>query len=247
MERYQNYYAVIPANVRYDKSLPPNAKLLYGEITALCNKGGHCWASNAYFANLYGVSKKSISTWISALVKGGYISAEIVHKGAAVENSERHIRICVDGMEENVTHGIKSEGGMEEIMEGYTRKCKGGIEEKVTHNNTLNNTHNNTLNNKKEIYKEKATDKIPKKHKYGEYNNVLLTDEELEKLKDRFWDWENKIENLSTGIEMKGYKYKNHYLAILKWAERENNSYSQPKPPGEQIQRIEPTMGLILG
>ena len=57
------------------------------------------------------------------------------------------------------------------------------------------------------------------KHKYGEYQHVLLTDGELEKIKTKFpSNWESKIRELDEGIEMKGYKYNNHYLTILKWA-----------------------------
>ena len=56
------------------------------------------------------------------------------------------------------------------------------------------------------------------KHKYGEYGHVLLSDEEVQKLQERFPDWQDKIRELDEGIELKGYKYKSHYLAILKWA-----------------------------
>lgn len=75
-----SYYAVIPANVRYDKRLSSTAKLLYGEITALTNKEGYCWANNAYFADLYGCAGITISRLISSLSANGYISVEVDHK-----------------------------------------------------------------------------------------------------------------------------------------------------------------------
>ena len=71
------YYAIIPADVRYDDGIPPNAKLLYGEISALIGKDGFCYASNAYFVNLYGFSDPTISRLISQLEKAGYIRREL--------------------------------------------------------------------------------------------------------------------------------------------------------------------------
>lgn len=72
-----SYYAVIPASVRYCKGLPANAKLLYGEITALCSVEGYCWASNAHFAGLYGVQVRVVQTWIAALAKHGFVRVEL--------------------------------------------------------------------------------------------------------------------------------------------------------------------------
>tara|TARA_R100001594_G_scaffold17072_2_gene34938 strand:+ start:1877 stop:2473 length:597 start_codon:yes stop_codon:yes gene_type:complete len=76
MKEKPNYYAIIPSDVRYS-NLKPNAKLLYGEITALSNKLGYCFASNSYFAELYGVSKNTVSRWISDLTKLGFITVQI--------------------------------------------------------------------------------------------------------------------------------------------------------------------------
>lgn len=69
----KNYYAIIPANVRYDKRLSPLTRLIYGEITALSNEKGYCFATNAYFANLYSMSNVSISRCISELKEHNYI------------------------------------------------------------------------------------------------------------------------------------------------------------------------------
>jgi len=68
-----------------------------------------------------------------------------------------------------------------------------------------------------------------KKHKYGEYNNVLLTDAELEKLKTEYPDYLNRIERLSGYVESTGRKYKSHYATIRNWA-RKDAETSGTKP-----------------
>lgn len=68
-----NYYAILPANVRYDKRLSANAKLLYCELSALANVKGYCYASNNYFSELFSVDPRSIQKWLSTLKNNGYI------------------------------------------------------------------------------------------------------------------------------------------------------------------------------
>lgn len=97
----------------------------------------------------------------------------------------------------------------------------------------------NTLNKEEEVYreeKEKISDsaeskthppaKNPVKHKYGEYNNVLLTDEELEKLKTEFPDYLEKIERLSCYVASSGKAYKSHYATIRNWARSDSTNSS---------------------
>lgn len=129
----RGYYAIIPANVRYDESLTPNAKLLYGEITALCNERGYCWATNGYFAELYNVSKVSVSKWIGNLKDAGYISIEMEQDGGTKQILNRYIRLVNDPIKEN--------------LNTPQRKVNGGIKEKFKDNNTVNTTSNITVNN----------------------------------------------------------------------------------------------------
>lgn len=122
----RSYYAIIPANVRYDSNIPANAKLLYGEITALCNERGYCWASNAYFAELYKVSKTSVSNWISGLQKQGYLSVELIYKEGSKEIESRYIKIVNDPIKEN--------------LERYPKKLNDLIQKNCNGNSTNKNT-----------------------------------------------------------------------------------------------------------
>ena len=88
-----NYYAIIPADVRYSKKLTPNAKLLYAEITALCNMNGKCTASTKYFATLYNVSKTSIQNWLKILDDNNFITRHNIFKEGSQEILSRHIKL----------------------------------------------------------------------------------------------------------------------------------------------------------
>jgi len=76
--------------------------------------------------------------------------------------------------------------------------------------------------------KKDTIQKILHKRK-GEFQNVLLTDEEYQKLIDKFGEvgTKEKIEVLSSGIASKGYKYKNHYATILSWDRRDKRQGGQ--------------------
>lgn len=81
----------------------------------------------------------------------------------------------------------------------------------------------------KEIDKEKPT-----RHKYGEYQNVLLSDEDLEKLKTEFLDWSDRIERLSAYMASTGKSYKNHLATIRNWARRDSRTpTADVKPKGQ--------------
>ena len=88
-----SYFAVIPASVRYDKDLKANEKLLYGEITTLCNSNGICFVSNKYFADLYCVTSQAVSKWILHLQELGYITVEYTYRDNTKEIEKRIIRL----------------------------------------------------------------------------------------------------------------------------------------------------------
>lgn len=72
-----SYWAVLPATVRYDVELPPNAKLLWAEISSLCDTNGYCFASNKYFAQNFELDTSTIQRLIKALADRGYVRVEV--------------------------------------------------------------------------------------------------------------------------------------------------------------------------
>ena len=78
--------------------------------------------------------------------------------------------------------------------------------------------------------KNKSISKKSPRHKHGEYQNVLLSDDDLDKLKAEFpSDWDQRIQRLSEYMASSGKRYKNHLATIRNWARRDKPA---AKPAG---------------
>lgn len=126
MEEKPNYYAIIPAEVRYDPKLRANEKLLYGEITALTYKTGECWASNNYFAKLYETTPQAISKWILNLQARGYVNIQYEKEGKQFKKRIIKVSTYIDRVSTNV------EGGYQQmIKENNTSINNTSIKEEI--------------------------------------------------------------------------------------------------------------------
>lgn len=91
-------------------------------------------------------------------------------------------------------------------------------------NENQNEKHNDNANendNDNDVsYPDSYNDSYPDsfKRKYGKFENVLLSDNELQKLKDDYSEWEEKIEKLSSYMKSTGKTYEDHYATIVLWA-----------------------------
>lgn len=171
--------------MRYDKNLPANAKLLYGEITALCNEKGFCWAGDKYFADLYGVSKTTIQNWLKALLDNKYISKEIEYKEGTKEILHRYIRILEYPTQKNL----------------HTP-----TQENLRDNNTLINNTNNNMS---------SSEKIPFKKIIDQLNQVTgsrfssKSSDTQKHIKAR-WNEGNTFEDFISVIEVKSKQWKDN-------------------------------------
>lgn len=89
--------------------------------------------------------------------------------------------------------------------------------------------------------KEKINKKEKVRHKYGQYQNVLLSDEELTKLQTEFpLDYQERIENVSAYCASHGKTYKDYLATIRNWARRDGktNSKNDPKAGYEQAMKL---------
>lgn len=103
-----------------------------------------------------------------------------------------------------------------------------------------------TVESSGEEGKWEAAPPKPSRHKHGMYKNVLLTDEEYQKLQEEFpHDYTERIERLSEYIASAGKKYSSHLATIRSWARKEAKQKQQNRKGGNVFLEIAQEEGLV--
>ena len=215
MNEKPNYYAIIPAEVRYDNTLRPNEKLLYGEITALAQKTGECWASNKYFSDLYGVKDNAVATWIRHLKEKKYILIDYEYKGKEIQ--KRIIKI--GGIQKDSTYSQKDMGV-------FTKRYEGGIQKGEENNTSINNTSINNIYIVEQVIKHlneitnsnyKSTTRTTRDKIIARLNEGFTLDDFIVVIDKKYWDWKDtKFEQYMRPETLFGTKFESYLNQPMK-------------------------------
>ncbi len=245
-------YGIVPKLVMRDKNLTPEAKAIYSYMCSFAGAGKTAFPSVELMCAELCMTRERFYKHRKLLVAYGYITIfqekekgkmkrniyTLAHFPKKVEELLQQIQ-NIEPQSENptaekpTTDKPQSENPTADIP--TAENPTGNI-----NSLNINNLNNNNLKNNKEkeptlpeVDPSKGNTNsvngiIPQKHKYGEFNNVLLTDDEFKKLQAKFENWQEKIDDLSFYLDSKGAKYKSHYSTILSWDRRDRKT-AKPK------------------
>lgn len=166
------------------------------------------------FATIFRRKESTIQLALRTFEDFGMI--EIIDRAVTIPNWGKHQNL--DQLEERKEY-------MRNYMRGYREKQKqlvGNANSKANSKANVNPLDKNRVDkNRVEEIREEIIE--PVRHKYGQYKNVLLSDEDLQKLQSEFIDYEDRIERLSEYIASTGKSYKSHLATIRSWARKDTD------------------------
>ena len=195
------------------------------------------------FSNKYGIiifskgtNELAIKNFLRhSIIKGGAPVRDcLIKEMKAVKNKEliakvfAHIKDSEDLNEtvKNIIKEYEEKNGSLSYFNEKENDNDNDNDNEVSYHDSYYDSYNDSL-----PISSKPKSKKPVKHKYGEYNNVLLTDAELEKLKAEYPDYEERIERLSSYVASTGKSYKSHYATIRNWARKDADKPVYAKQP----------------
>lgn len=204
-------YGIVPKLVMRDRELSIGAKALYCYFCSHTGQGDSCFPSQDVIRFDLGISRGSLAKYLKELTDKGYVITEQVKEIGRFSHNIYHLPRTPS------VHPFVN------LLDTKTCDAQNTVCGKLDAKN--NTTHKEQLLHKHQIRA------VPDKHRHGQYENVLLTDVELEKLQKEFpMDWHERIERLSEYIASTGKKYKSHFATIRSWARRDGEKGKSNQP-----------------
>lgn len=208
-----------------------------------CNAGGMIFLTEnipytpKMLADELGFEENTVKLALRALEEYNMITTDHAHFAIAGWNEYQNIE-GMDKIREQNRRRVAAHRQRQKALAEGVPASNASCNVTVTDGNAIDKERD--IDKEEEKEKESVCDSVPEstppskpakavKHKYGEYANVLLTDEELEKLKESFYDWQERIERLSEYIASSGKKYKSHYATIRSWAKKDQQARPIPR------------------
>ena len=211
---HQEQFVLVTNSALRDKSISLTARGLLAFMLTFADE----WSFNfEAIVDQTGAGKNEVRQAIKELKESGYIEI-IQEKNPAGKFTKKTYQVFEIGHLNRVTKNRRTV----KPNDGKT-VCR---KNRTSENRTLKN------NNIKEYqYKEEQYCKN-NKVTHGEFENVLLTTEEHQKLGERLGESsrDELIEQLSCYLRNHPNKYKDHYATILTWARMRSTEKQKPKP-----------------
>lgn len=227
-----------------DLKLKSNELLIYAIIYGFSKDGQGCfYGSINYLAETINISKNTVQNILKSLV-----DKKLITKKDIFRNNVKfcEYKVNLEGIQKNGIPSQKLDEGIPKTDMGYTKNCDEGIP-KICTNSKLDNII--IKNNENSIVPVEATPQAEPtttttqkevKHKYGEYNHVLLTDKQYNSLVEKYGKTiiDRYITKIDEWIQLKGKsQYKDFNLAIQQWLKKDNvqpmvNSYQNQNNGG---------------
>ncbi len=105
---------------------------------------------------------------------------------------------------------------------------------------TIHYTDRKLSGNKKEIKKNNLAIRGSKEplSPYGKFQNVFLSEKELEDIRQTIPDWKDYIERLSGYMASTGKQYQNHAATIISWARQDHPASRQRNYESEEYETL---------
>ena len=235
-----NAYYTVQAWMVNDLDLHGNELALYAIIWGFSQDGrSEFVGSISYIQEWLGCSRQTVINTLKSLIDKGLIVKKVAKNGFDC-NAYKALPNPSEGSQNSLLGVVKNlDQGSQNFRPGVVKNFNEGSQN-FRPNNYLDNYVSNNTNKGMDAPAQPAPpappvkeEKGPVKHKYGEYKNVLLTDEEYAKLLQLFpQDLQARIDRLSEYIASKGARYKSHYATIRAWANRDKK---QAAPSGRKV------------